>query len=137
MSYYMDKTANFYSQPTYVSGGGFPVFAGSRRQRGGGIFGSLAKMVLPALKTVGKSVLRSAAREATGLASDVAKSALTGRSLKQSLRQHGLKRLGNVGRSALSSAMEGFSSAMGNASPAVASLVLLPPPLPPHADVLL
>ena len=74
----MDTTARFYSQPSYIGGGGFPVFAGSRRQRGGGILGSLAKLVLPVVKSVRKSVLRSAGNEAFGLARDVAESALSG-----------------------------------------------------------
>ena len=34
-----------YSQPTYSGGGGIPFFAGSRRQFGGGIFGSLARFI--------------------------------------------------------------------------------------------
>ena len=109
----MDPTAQFYSQPSYV-GAGFPVFSGSRRQRGGGIFGSLAKMVLPVLKSVGSSVLRTAGRQAVGLARDVAESALSGQGLtgvRQTLQRQGLKRLGNVGRSALRSAMSGVSTA--------------------------
>ena len=90
----MDSTATFYSQPSYVSSGGaFPVFAGGRRQRGGGIFGSLARMVLPALKSVGKSVLKSAGQQALGLATEVAQSALSGEGLsgvKQTLQRQGL-----------------------------------------------
>ena len=58
----IDPTARFYSQPSYV-GAGFPVFSGSRRQLGGGIFGSLAKMVLPAWKDVGGSNLRTTGRQ--------------------------------------------------------------------------
>ena len=106
----MDATARFYSQPSYV-GGGFPVFSGSRRQRGGGIFGALAKMVLPVLKNVGSSVLRTAGREAVGLASDVAQSALSGQGLsgiRQTLQQQGLKRLRNVGQNALRTTVDEF-----------------------------
>ena len=106
----MDATARFYSQPSYV-GGGFPVFAGSRRQRGGGIFGSLAKMVLPALKSVGSSVLRNVGREAVGLARDVADTALSGQGLsgiRQTLQQQGLKRLRSVGRDALATTLNQF-----------------------------
>ena len=51
----MDDTLAFYSRPsTEYRGGGFPVFAGSRRQRGGGIFGSLKRFFLPIAKNVGK-----------------------------------------------------------------------------------
>ena len=111
----MDPTARFYSQPSYVGGGaGFPIFSGSRRQRGGGIFGSLAKMVLPVLKNVGSSILRTAGKEAIGLAHDVAESALSGegmRGVKRTLRQQGLKRLRTVGQNALRTAMSSPSRA--------------------------
>ena len=120
----MDSTARFYSQPSYV-GGGFPVFAGSRRQRGGGVFGSIAKAVLPALKSVGKSILRRAGSEALGLASDLATSGLTGRGIKQTLKQQGLKRLKNIGHSALQAGLNTITSAR---SPPAAA-----PPPPPSA----
>ena len=117
----MDATARFYSQPSYV-GGGFPVFAGSRRQRGGGIFGSLAKMVLPALKSVGSSVLRNVGREAVGLARDVADTALSGQGLsgiRQTLQQQGLKRLRSVGRDALATTLNQFQPQQESAPPAI------------------
>ena len=118
----MDPTAAFYSRPTYsgVGGGGFPVFSGSRRQRGGGIFGSLARMVLPVVKSVGTSILKSAGQQALGLASDAAQSALRGEGLsgvRRTLRQQGLKRLKNVGMSALSAATQQRTGGL-----------LLPPP---------
>ena len=109
----MDPTVRFYSQPTYAVGGGFPVFAGSRRQRGGGIFGSLAKMVLPVIKTVGSAVLRNVGGEVAGLARDVAQTALSGRGMavvRQTLQRQGLKRLQNVGQHAIRTAMNEFSS---------------------------
>ena len=115
----VDPTALFYSQPSYT-GAGFPVFSGSRRQRGGNIFGSLAKMVLPALKTAGKTFLRRAGREAIGFAGDLAGSALSGRGLsgvKQTLQRQGLKRLSNVGKAALSSALDGFRSSSSSPAP--------------------
>ena len=124
----MDATARFYSQPSYV-GGGFPVFAGSRRQRGGSIFGAIAKAVLPALKTIGKSVLRQAGTEAFGLASDLANSALQGRSIKQTLRNQGLKRLRNVGRTALTSAMSTVPTSTRVPNPILA----IPAPAPAAA----
>ena len=46
----MASIDSIYSQPTYTGGGGIPFFAGSRRQFGGGIFGSLARLVMPAVK---------------------------------------------------------------------------------------
>ena len=98
----MDVTSHFYSQPSYVGGSGFPVFAGTRRQRGGGILGALAKTVLPVLKSTGKRLLKRAGSEALGLAHDVAQAALSGQGfqgMKRTLREQGMKRLKNVGKS--------------------------------------
>ena len=105
----MDSTAAFYSRPTYsgAGGAGFTVFSGSRRQRGGGIFGSLARMVLPVVKHVGKSVLSSVGEQGMGLVKDVGQSILRGegvQGIKQTLRQQGLKRLKNVGQTAFDAA---------------------------------
>ena len=96
----MDRTAAFYSAPSYHyrGAGGFPIFSGSRRQRGGGILGSLAKMAMPVLKTVGKAALG----EAVGFAKDVAGDIAQGRNVGQSLKQHGLKRLKNTAMTSLS-----------------------------------
>ena len=73
-----------YSQPTYSGGGGIPFFAGSRRQFGGGIFGSLARLVLPtatrALKTIGKSALK--------VGKNVAADVLRGRNITDALIDH-------------------------------------------------
>ena len=73
-----------YSQPTYSGGGGIPFFAGSRRQFGGGIFGSLARFILPtarrALKTIGKSALK--------VGKNVAADALRGRNIADALIDH-------------------------------------------------
>ena len=96
----MDRTASFYSAPSYHfrGAGGFPIYSGSRRQRGGGILGSLAKMVLPVLKNVGKAALGQAA----GLAKDVASDVVAGRNLGQSLKQRGLNRLKNTAMASIS-----------------------------------
>ena len=73
-----------YSQPTYSGGGGIPFFAGSRRQFGGGIFGSLARLVLPtatrALKTIGKSALT--------VGKNVAADVLQGRNIADASMDH-------------------------------------------------
>lgn len=93
----MDRTAYFYSRPSYyVGGGSFPVFSGSRRQRGGGIFGSLAKLVMPALKSVGKHALGQAA----SLAKDVAGDVIAGKNIKSSLMNRGKSRLMNIASNA-------------------------------------
>ena len=93
----MDRTAAFYSRPSYV-GAGFPVFAGSRRQRGGSILGALKSMVGPVLSSLKSSVMK----EGVGLLSDVVSDVTQGRSLGSSLKTRGLKRLGNVGNQTLS-----------------------------------
>ena len=96
----MDRTAAFYSAPSYQyrGAGGFPVFAGSRRQRGGSILGSIAKVAMPILGNIGKAALG----QAVGLAKDVAGDLAQGRNIGQSLKQHGLKRLKNTAMSSLS-----------------------------------
>ena len=59
----MDQTAYFYSRPSHdFRGGAFNVFTGSRRQRGGAIFGSLKGAFMPIAKNLGKVAL------ATGVA---------------------------------------------------------------------
>ena len=52
----MDRTAAFYSAPSYRYGGGaMPVFSGSRRQRGGSIFGAFKRLFMPIITSLGKS----------------------------------------------------------------------------------
>lgn len=44
----MDRTATFYSQPSYVQrGAGLPVYSGSRRQRGGSVLGAVKNFIMP------------------------------------------------------------------------------------------
>ena len=99
----MDNTVRFYSQSSYA-GAGFPVFAGARRLRGGGILGSLSKIVLPLVKQAGRALFRSAGKQALGLAGDVAASMSQGEGisgLRGVLKNQGLKRLKTVGSTAL------------------------------------
>ena len=97
----MDRTAIFYSQPSYHYGAGsaFPVFSGSRRQRGGSLFGSLKSLVLPVVRDLGRTALR----HAIGFADDVVSDMNQGRDLQSSLRSHGLQRLKSVGSEVLKS----------------------------------
>ena len=90
----MDQTALFYSQPTY--GAGFPVFAGARRQRGGGIFGSLKNLFLPMAKKIGKNLLH----QGIGLAKDIAQDAMEGKNIKDSILDRGKSRAIDIGKSA-------------------------------------
>ena len=95
----MDRTAAFYSQPSY--GGGFQVFTGSRRQRGGGIFGALARIALPMAKRVGTSLLKQGARQAMSLAQNVASDVASGKSIGESFKSQGKSHLKQFGQRAL------------------------------------
>ena len=88
----MDRTATFYSGPSYLHGAGMPVFSGSRRQRGGSIFGAIKNFFLPILKGFGKKVVKRGASEAVGLAKDVVKDAFMFKNVNDSVKQHGKKR---------------------------------------------
>ncbi len=113
----MDRTAAFYSRPSYhFRGGGFPVFSGSRRMRGGSILGALKQMIVPTLTSVGKSVGRAALKQAVGFASDVANDALQGRNLKQSLKARGKQRALNVARTAKTRGFNAMRRAMNSSS---------------------
>ena len=101
----MDRTAAFYSQPSY-GGGGFHVFVGSRRQRGGGIFGALARIALPFAKRVGSSLLKKGARHAMSLAQNVASDVAAGKSIGESLKSQGKSQLKQFGQSALKTGMK-------------------------------
>ena len=96
----MDRTAAFYSAPSYQyrGAGGFPVFSGSRRQRGGSILGSIAKVAMPILGNIGKAALG----QAVGLAKDVAGDLAQGRNIKESLKQRGISRLKKTAKASLS-----------------------------------
>ncbi len=88
----MDPVSTFYAQPSHSALGGFPVFAGSRRQVGGNIFGSIARFTLPLLKNFGRKVglplLKTVGRKALGVAANVAADALQGRNAKEALKSH-------------------------------------------------
>ena len=127
-----DPTAHFYSQPSYI-GAGFPVFSGSRRQRGGNILGSLSKLILPALKAAGRAFLHRGSREAIGLAGDAGIAALSGRGkagVMQTLRNRGLKRLSNAGKAAFGSAYNTYHRQHLSSPPKMPRQRPLPPPPP-------
>jgi len=92
----MDHTFHFYSQPSYRGGANFPIFTGSRRQRGGGIFGSLGRMFAPIAKRVGKRLLS----HGIGLARDVAEDVLSGKNIKESIVNRGKSRAVSLGKDA-------------------------------------
>ena len=92
----MDRTATFYSRPSYVGGAG-PIFTGARRQRGGSVLGAIKSIVSPLLSGVGNSIKKNAMNNAFGLTSDVVGDIFTGKNVKSSLvsraKQRGLKTL--------------------------------------------
>ena len=101
----MDATANFYSRPSY-HGGSFPVYSGSRRQRGGGILGALARIALPMAKRFGTAALRTAKREGLKLGANVVSDLAQGRNIKDSLLEHGKAAATNVGKKTLRTAVK-------------------------------
>jgi len=91
----MDRTAAFYSQPSYVQRGlGLPVYSGSRRQRGGSVLGALKGFVMPVINQVKKSAKGEAWRLAKGLAAD----AIRGRNLTESVKTRGMESLKRLGK---------------------------------------
>ena len=106
----MDRTAAFYMRPSYdFHGSGFPVFMGSRRQRGGSIFGSLKRFFTPIAKNVGRHLLS----QGVGLAKDIASDALAGKNIKESILSHGKARAKDLGTTVLKQGIGTLSSMVG------------------------
>lgn len=110
----MDRTADFYSRPSHEfrGGAGFPVFSGSRRQRGGGIFGTLAKFFTPIAKNVGKSLLVNG----IDLAKNVAHDAMQGRNIGESLKRRGKASAIRFGKSVARQGVKRLSNMIGKGS---------------------
>ena len=106
----MDQTALFYSQPSH--GAGFPVFMGSRRQRGGGLFGSLKKFFLPIAKKVGRNLLS----QGVGLAKDVMQDAMEGKNIKSSFLDRGKSRAIDFGKSTAREGVSALQNMLGRGS---------------------
>ena len=87
----MDRTATFYSRPSYVSGAG-SIYAGARRQRGGSILGAIKSIVTPLISDIGRTLGRNAVKNAVGFASDVVGDLASGQNVKNSLIQRGKER---------------------------------------------
>ena len=113
----MDRTAQFYSQPTYVGGGFMPVFSGSRRQRGGSILGSLKSFFMPLFSRLGRKGIKTA----MGVAQNVATEAMLGKNIKASLRQHGMKAAKRLGNEILSDAIGHAKTALSSTTPSLKS----------------
>ncbi len=108
-SFVMDLTAQFYSRPSHdFRGGAFHVFAGSRRQRGGSIFGSLKRFFTPIAKMLGTSLLSHGAN----LARNVAEDAIAGRNVKNALLNRGKAAAMDFGKDAISKGIIGKLTGM-------------------------
>lgn len=99
----MDRTAAFYSQPSYVQrgGGGLPVYSGSRRQRGGSVLGAIKSFIMPFLGNVKQKAIQRAKQEAWGLAKGVALDAFHGRNIANSLKRRGIHHAKQLGKNVL------------------------------------
>lgn len=110
----------FYAQPSYMSGGLFTVYSGSRRQRGGSFLGSIKKFMVPArqaavrgFKTAGRmavkgikaaaknETVRNVAKKAlehglmigTNVAVDALQGRNVGEAIKERAKEHALQTL--------------------------------------------
>ena len=111
----MDRTAAFYSAPSYRYGGGaMPVFSGSRRQRGGSIFGAFKRLFMPIITSLGKRLAKRGAQEAVGLAGDVVKDAFMFKDVKQSLANNAKKRAFDFGKYAADEGLAGLQNMIGS-----------------------
>lgn len=114
----MDHTAIFYSSPSYIRGGGLPIYSGSRRQRGGSIFGALKRFFMPVITAFGKKVARQGAKQAVGLAKDVVSDAFMFRNVPDSVIKHGKKRALNLTRYAADEGLNSLENMIGSGPPA-------------------
>ena len=110
----MDRTAAFYSTPSYIHGGGLPIYSGARRQRGGSIFGALKRFFLPVVSAFGKKIAKQGAQQAVGLAKDVVKDAFMFRNVHDSVLKHGKKRALDMTRFAADEGLSTLESMIGS-----------------------
>ena len=95
----MDASAEFYSKPSYhYQGVGFPVYSGSRRQRGGGILGAIKSFFMPILKSFGKKALVKGKSAAIGFAKDMITDKIMGRDMKESFKKNATNRALRLGK---------------------------------------
>lgn len=113
----MDRAAVFYSAPSYYhygAGGAMPVFSGSRRQRGGSIFGALKSFFAPILGGIGRKVMKRGAQEAVGLAKDVVKDAFMFKNVNDSVIRNGKKRALDLTRYAADEGLNSLEQMIGS-----------------------
>lgn len=92
--------ASFYSAPSIMSGG-FTVYGGYRRQRGGGLFGSFRKFMAPmgrqalsGIKSLARNktvrdLAKKAAEKSAEVLAGVAVDALQGRNIGEAIKERG------------------------------------------------
>ena len=111
----MDRTATFYSGPSYRYGGGaMPVFSGSRRQRGGSIFGALKRLFMPVITSLGKKIAKRGASEAVGLAGDVVKDAFLFKNVGESLKSNAKRRALDLGKYSADEGLDAMRNMIGS-----------------------
>ena len=109
----MDRTTQFYSGPSYQFGSGFPVYGGSRRQRGGSILGAIQRFAMPIFNTIKNKALRESMNFAKGVMSDTVR----GKSIKQSLMNRGMRSVRNVGASVATDALRSLHNRVQTPAP--------------------
>lgn len=89
------SSSTFYASPSYMNGGAFTVYSGSRRQKGGGFLGSLRSIMAPVGRNLVKGVqniarnktvqdlAKTVARKGTEALANVAVDALQGRNIRE------------------------------------------------------
>ncbi len=112
----MDRTAVYYSTPSYTFGAGaMPVFSGSRRQRGGSIFGTIKGFLMPVLSSLGKKIAKRGAHEAVGFAKDFASEAFSSNKLSaEPMKRIAKKRALSLGRYATDEGLDALQKMIGS-----------------------
>ena len=99
---------NFYTSPSYMSGGAYTIYSGARRHRGGSFLGSLSRFMAPisrqavsGLKTLAQNkTVRDIAKQAitrgAEAAANVTADALQGRDIADAIKQHSKEAAFNV-----------------------------------------
>lgn len=99
---------NFYTSPSYMSGGAYTIYSGGRRHRGGSFLGSLSRFMAPigrqavsGLKTLARNkTVRDIAKQAitrgAEAAANVTADALQGRDIADAIKQRSKEAAFNV-----------------------------------------
>lgn len=80
-------TVDFYSQPTFASGGQYRVYNSSRTQNGSGILSSIASFLVPMGKRLLSSFGKKAAAKGAEVLTNVAADALRGQRVGESIKR--------------------------------------------------